>query len=49
MLDPPKTIEEARAYKYQYWRGNPKGTKYREGFCAYEVWGPRVHSWQCHS
>lgn len=37
MFDTPKTIEEARAHRYNTWAGNPNGTRYREGFCAYEV------------
>lgn len=38
MFNPPKTIEEAKAYKYNEWAGNPKGMPYREKECAYEVW-----------
>ena len=40
MFDPPKTLEEARAYRYNKWAGNPKGMPYREGRCAYQV-----HHW----
>lgn len=50
MLKYPKTLEEARQYRYREWAGNPKGNPYQEGFCAYEVWpndrGGLPH--QCH-
>lgn len=50
MIDYPKTIEEARQYKYRQWAGNPNGNPYRNGFCAWEVWpndrGGLPH--QCH-
>jgi hypothetical protein len=39
MLNPLKTIEEARKYRYGTWAGNPRGHKYREGDCAFEVCG----------
>lgn len=38
MIEEPKTLESARAYRYQKWAGNPKGNDYREGDCAYEVY-----------
>jgi len=38
MLHPPQTLEEARAYRYHVWGGNPKGHPYREGYCAYECY-----------
>lgn len=38
MINPPKTIEEARAYRYGKWGGNERGTPYKEGFCAEGVW-----------
>lgn len=46
MLDYPKTIEEARKYKYHQWAGNPKGQPYKDGCCAYEVWS-NIFSYQC--
>ena len=36
-LDYPKTLEEAKNYRYGEWAGNPKGIGYKEGFCAYEI------------
>jgi len=48
MINPPKTREEARKYKYHQWAGNPQGTPYEEGLCAYEVWDrDRWGSHQC--
>lgn len=44
--DAPKTIEEARAYRYNKWAGNPKGSKYQEGRCAMAVWVKWMHR-QC--
>jgi len=46
MIDYPKTIEEAKKYRYGSWVGNPKGTPYKEGRCAYEVWSAFI-SYQC--
>jgi hypothetical protein len=46
MLDHPKTLEEARAVRYNRWAGNPKGRVYKEGWCAHEVWGGML-SYQC--
>lgn len=40
MLGPPTTLEEARAYSYCRWAGNPDGALYEPRRCAYEV--PRV-------
>lgn len=37
MLDPPKTLEEAKKCRYNKWTGNPKGFQYKEERCAYEV------------
>ena len=37
MMNPPETIEEARAYRYGAWSGNPNGRGYMEGNCAYEA------------
>jgi hypothetical protein len=36
MINPPKTIEEARARRYGKWKGNLLGFRYHEGDCAYE-------------
>ena len=41
-----KTLEEAKAYKYHQWAGNPNGRTYKVGFCAYEVW-ENMFSYQC--
>ena len=46
MINPPKTKQQARKYKYNKWAGNSKGNKYNETKCAYEVkdkfmWGGR--------
>lgn len=38
MLNTPKTLEEAKAYKYTKWSANLIGNPYNESFCAYEVW-----------
>ena len=38
MISPPRTLAEARAYRYGDWAGNPKGVAYRAACCAYEVW-----------
>lgn len=38
MINPPKTLEEARKYKYN----NPSGTAYKEGKCAYSVYDYRM-------
>ena len=48
MINPPKTIEEARAHRYGVWGGDPKGCAYEEGNCAESVrndMGPGAH--QC--
>lgn len=37
MLKFPKTLQEAEAYKYNRWGGNPEGTPYLSKECAYEV------------
>lgn len=42
------TKNEAEAYRYNKWAGNPKGTAHKTGFCAEEVpdkvtWG----TYQC--
>ena len=33
----PKTIEEARSYRYGVWAGNESGRPYREGGCIEEI------------
>lgn len=50
MINPPNTVEEARATKYgngSTWCGR---AHYYEGFCAWEVWsGPQgMSSKQCY-
>jgi hypothetical protein len=37
MLNIPKTLIEAKKYRYNKWAGNPNGDKYNEKQCAYEV------------
>ena len=39
----PKTLEEAKAYRYDCWAGNPRGYAYKEGFCAHTV--PTQNGW----
>lgn len=46
MNDEPRTIEEARKYRYGEWAGLPTGTPYKEGKCAYEMWS-HIYSRQC--
>ena len=43
------TLEEAEKFRYFRWSGNPGGTKYVHGRCAYEVWaaGRAMHAYQC--
>lgn len=48
----PMTKEEARAYRYGVWAGNPKGCAYNEKYCAFEVSErggsfSRFHTLQC--
>lgn len=49
MIDYPKTIEEARKYRYAIQTLNPAGEPYREKYCAYEVmFGGSLHYYlQC--
>lgn len=48
MFHEPHTIEEARAYRYNCWAGNPNGRKYSEGFCAAECYDNLSHIfYQC--
>lgn len=37
MIDYPKTLEQAQAYKYNRWAGNPNGYRFDISRCAYEV------------
>ena len=37
MIDKPRTREEAEAYRYGEWPGNPKGNAYLPARCAFEV------------
>lgn len=46
MINPPKTLEEARAHRYNEWAGNPEGNKWRGGYCAYEMFSS-ILSLQC--
>lgn len=39
MLDRPKTLAEARSYRYHVWAGNKRGTAYAEGRCSQAVFG----------
>lgn len=50
MSDAPRTIEQAKKYRYNRWSGNPNGNRYVEGRCAYKVWGTgrSMLSYQCH-
>lgn len=49
MLNYPRTLEEAKAYKYNQWGGNPNGTAYKPERCAYEVYSNdrTMMHWQC--
>jgi len=38
MFDYPKTLKEAKEYKYNQWAGNSKGNSYVNSHCAYEIW-----------
>jgi len=37
MFNAPKTLKEAKAYRYNIWGGNPNGHSFKEGKCAYEI------------
>jgi hypothetical protein len=37
MLSAPKTLLEAKSYKYSVWAGNSKGLPYKPEKCAYEI------------
>lgn len=39
MFHEPKTLKEARAFRYGRWAGEPKGREYKEGKCAAEILG----------
>jgi hypothetical protein len=42
----PRTLVEAKIYRYGTWAGNPKGRPYNEGKCAYELMHDMLFS-QC--
>ncbi len=44
MIDPPKTLEEAKKHRYGQWAGNERGYPYRPDQCAYSV---QYHWTQC--
>lgn len=48
MIDYPKTIEEAREYRYNIWAGNPKGLAFVKERCAYKVPVSTLPSHQCY-
>ena len=37
MIDAPRNLEQAMAFRYGSWGGKPTGYKYDESCCAYEV------------
>lgn len=37
LIDYPKTLAEAQAYRYGRWAGNERGNIYRAEFCAMEI------------
>lgn len=37
MWHTPKCLEEAKGHRYNKWAGNPIGSSYIEGRCAFEV------------
>lgn len=47
MLNPPKTLEEAQAYRYGKWAGNPKGHSYKREYCACQVFPQLGEHYQC--
>lgn len=49
MLECPKTLEQAKKYRYNEWAGNPRGYAYRPERCAYEVFPNErgAHHHQC--
>jgi len=42
-----KTLEKIQAHRYNKWTGCPKGIPYDPERCAWEIFGPRVVSYQC--
>jgi len=46
MINYPKTLEEAKKYRYNTWAGNPNGTPYDPTRCAYEIF-KNFTAWQC--
>lgn len=47
MLGNPKTLEEAKRKRYGVWAGNPKGNRYKKGYCAYKVGSAFAYFHQC--
>ena len=49
MVNPPRTIKEARKIRYGKSGLNPSGVPYREGYCAQEVGEPgrAIRFYQC--
>jgi hypothetical protein len=43
MINLPKTIDQAKKYRYGKWSGNPTGNKYNDKYCAYEVMDKSSH------
>lgn len=37
MISPPRTLAEARTYRYGTWRGRVSGVPYAQSRCAYDV------------
>lgn len=46
-MDYPSTLSEAKQKKYNQWAGNPEGTDYQIGYCAYEMLGMFPLPCQC--
>ena len=46
MIEDPKTLDEAKSKRYGTWAGDPKGRKYDQTRCAYEVMHGHLFS-QC--
>ena len=47
MINYPKSIEEAKEFRYGAWAGNPNGSRYNKGKCAFEVWSDGFIARQC--
>ncbi len=46
MLDYPKTLVDVKLHRYREWAGNPSGSVYQPGKCAYEIFSA-IPSSQC--